>query len=496
MPGRDASFSYRTDARQRASADARRARSPWCRVVVHEVAHLVGVGTQVEQLPVVELRPLDVLPVATHDGLRRGDAFASGDGRVLVEELVAPGRRAALHVEWRQVAPLHHVRNRLARRRDDRRSHVDVQRQFLAYSATPRRRHPRVAHDERDANRFLVRIPLVGEPAIGVEVPVVADHHDERLLVDTLRLQFARELADRLVHLGDQPVVPRHVRLVALGRIEAPVEADAAFVRLIRQERRQGLQVARIAVQGWRNRHALVVARAPVLWQILLRRVVLGVRREEPHRQHERPVFRARPQELERIARVLLRDVDAAAIGSGDPVGAVVRPQEIVVFVPRPADVVLADVPGPVACPPKHARVRPGERGRGQRRAEGRDAMPRHVLSGQHRGPADHADRRRHPRLLEAHALGGEPIDVRRAHHRVAGDGYRVPADVVDDQQDDVQRRVPRTRPRPQGQRAEQQPGHRQASSARRLDHASFFVIAIRCPASRVRVASASSAVQ
>ena len=64
--------------------------------------------------------------------------------------------------------------------------------------------------------------------------------------------------------------------------------------------------------------------------------------------------------------------------------------------------------------------------------------MPRHVLTGQQRRPARHADRRRHPRLPEVNALGREPVEVGRADNAVAGRADGIPARVVDDEDHDV----------------------------------------------------------
>jgi hypothetical protein len=71
---------YRTSARQAVSAACiLNRRASGVSRIGRQVAQRSGIVFQVEQLRVVELRPLDVLPVAADDGLRRGDSIPAGD---------------------------------------------------------------------------------------------------------------------------------------------------------------------------------------------------------------------------------------------------------------------------------------------------------------------------------------------------------------------------------------------------------------------------------
>ena len=108
-------------------------------------------------------------------------------------------------------------------------------------------RKTRIPHDERHAQCLLVRIPLVGEPAVAMEIAVVADEHNQRVVVDALRLQFVDEPAHRRIDLGDEAVVANHVVLVTLRRIEPPLEADPPLIRVGGKKRRQRVQELRAA---------------------------------------------------------------------------------------------------------------------------------------------------------------------------------------------------------------------------------------------------------
>lgn len=84
-----------------------------------------------------------------------------------------------------------------------------------------------------------------------MEVAVIADEEDQGVFVDALVLEALNDPAHRVVHLGDQSEVVDHVLLVALGGVEPPVEADAALIARLRQERRQGVQVGCIQWRPW-----------------------------------------------------------------------------------------------------------------------------------------------------------------------------------------------------------------------------------------------------
>ena len=77
----------------------------------------------------------------------------------------------------------------------------------------------------------------------------------------------------------------------------------------------------------------------------------------------------------------------------------------------------------------------------------GRDPPALRILAGGDRDPRRRADRRVDVELLEADALGGQAVDVRRLRVLVAEAREVRPAHVVDEDQDDVRPRRPRPRP-------------------------------------------------
>ena len=178
--------------------------------------------------------------------------------------------------------------------------------------------------------------------------------------------------------------------------------------------------------------------RAPFLWEVLVLRGILGVRREESDGQQKRAVLRPLQQEVEGVARVLLRDVYACAVRLRDPMPAVIGAEEIVILGSRRADIVLAGVPRPVAGLPQQARIGSREGLGRQRLAEPIDAVTRHVLAGEQRRPAHHADCCGDARLGEPDPAGRQPIQAGRPDDPIARCAERVPPHVVDHQHEDV----------------------------------------------------------
>ncbi len=88
-----------------------------------------------------------------------------------------------------------------------------------------------------------MRIPLVGESMLGVEVAVVGREDDQGLVQHALLRQLGNDPAAGGVHLGGKAVVILHVLLITLGGVEPPVPAVAAFVLLIGEEWRQLLEM-------------------------------------------------------------------------------------------------------------------------------------------------------------------------------------------------------------------------------------------------------------
>ena len=75
-----------------------------------------------------------------------------------------------------------------------------------------------------------------------------------------------------------------------------------------------------------------------------------------------------------------------------------------------------------------------------QRILEAGDAVAGHILAGEHRCSARHANRGRDSTLREAHTVVCQSVDIGRVNDAVPGDAERIPAEVVGDQHDDVHR--------------------------------------------------------
>ena len=117
----------------------------------------------------------------------------------------------------------------------------------------------------------------------------------------------------------------------------------------------------------------------------------------------------------------------------------------------------------------------------GEERAQDADAV--RVGAGEERRARRRADRLRHVEVGEAHALGGQPVDVRRADARRAVDADVAVAEVVGVHEDDVRRAVGRRcRPGSLGGKASQD----EAPEGRRLlGPSSFHGRILRAPPRR-----------
>ena len=243
----------------------------------------------------------------------------------------APRGLLRREIERREVAALHRRRRAMPAAREDRRREIDVEREVVV-----RRRRacsaamPRIAHDERHADAFLVRIPLVGQAVLGVEVAVVGREDDERVVEHALLLQLREHAPAGRVHLGREPVVVLHYLLIFLRRVEAPVPAHAALVLLIGDERRQLAEV----LVGCRLRHGdrHVLDRAPC--SPAAAGYCFGlpssacVAKKASVRQNGLSGG-TRAQEFQRVVLVLLRDVDRRAVRLLHPMRAGVGAAEV-----------------------------------------------------------------------------------------------------------------------------------------------------------------------
>jgi len=66
------------------------------------------------------------------------------------------------------------------------------------------------------------------------------------------------------------------------------------------------------------------------------------------------------------------------------------------------------------------------------------DAMPVRIHTAQERGPARRAQRRRRERIPEVHTFVGDAIDLGRANVRMTGIPGRIPAEIVEQDDQDV----------------------------------------------------------
>ena len=274
---------------------------------------------------------------------------------------------------------------------------------------------------------------------LAVEVAVVGGEDHERAVEHALRAQLVEHAATGRVDFGREAVVVFHVLLVALGRVEAPGPAVTAFVAGVREKRGQRAESRVVCGRRHGHGHIAVQRHALGLREVLLLVAVLGVRGEKRDGQAERLVGGTRAQKANRVALVLLRDMDARAVGLRDPVRAVGEGGRgrVVLRGGKLAVVPLADVADPVAVGAQLRRESfAPRRFEHIKRAV---AVTRHPLAGEHGRATDAADRSGDGVVREAHAVARELVESRRLHHGIARAAKRVVAPVVGVEEDDVE---------------------------------------------------------
>ena len=279
---------------------------------------------------------------------------------------------------------------------------------------------------------------------LAVEVAVVGGEDHERVVEHALRAQLVEHAATGRVDFGREAVVVLHVLLVALGCVEAPGPTVAAFVAGVREKRGQRAESRVVRARRHGHSHIAVQRHALGLREVLLLVAILGVRGEKRDGQAERLVDGTRAQEVDRVALVLLRHMDACAVGLRDPwllnpmraVGKGGR-RRVVFRRGKLAVVPLADVADPVAV---GAQLR-GESltPRRCKHVERAIAVTRHPLASEHGRSTHAADRSGDGVVREAHAVARELVEARRLHHRIACAAERIVAPVVGVEKDDTE---------------------------------------------------------
>ena len=283
-------------------------------------------------------------------------------------------------------------------------------------------------------------IPFVGEPVLPVEEPVIGGKNHQGLLQHALPLQFREDPPTHRVRLGHEPVVVAHHLLVLLWLVEPPMPADAALVALVRDEGRQAAVMRLRGRRRHRDADARVEPEALGLGQKLLRVLVLRVGRDKGEREAEGPPRWAGAQEFQGVRLVAAGNVHRRALGLRQPVphrGD--APGAEVILLRRKLPVVpLAYVADVVTRDPQAPGIRLGP-GRAEH-LERAVAVPRHPLPREQRGPTHPADGGGDKTIGEPEPLARQPVQMRRAHNRVARRAQGVVAPVVRIQQHHVQR--------------------------------------------------------
>src|SRR5580765_2902136 len=185
----------------------REARLEWCVArVAREVRELVRVAPQVVQLaPAVAVLDPEPARRAERPVRRRAAVPVAARTEVLLHERVPPRRRLTLEQRDEAAAVLREAGPDAGELRD-RRGVVGVEHEVVVRPAplAP----PRDAHDERDADRLLVRPELPAEPVLAPQEPVVAGVDHDRVVEHALAPERAHERADVAVELAQRAQLP------------------------------------------------------------------------------------------------------------------------------------------------------------------------------------------------------------------------------------------------------------------------------------------------
>jgi len=418
-----------------------RARGP---AVVHDelpavVAQHRGVDGRVVGVPAVAVlaqRPVPPGGVLAREQAAQARALVPRGGRDPGE--VEEGRR--------QVHPLHQL-------------------------GAPRGREPAgPAHDQRHADRaVVVERALEHQLVVAEHLAVVAGEHHDGVVGQALRVEGVEDAPDLVVDERDHRVVGG----AGLVELLVGVLGEAAGVPGVGAPRRLGEHRwlgPQLAVRVHPGRQPRRVIALPVL-----RRCAEAVMRVEEVRDEEerRAVLPGRGEEVDRLVgdpvavvrlggqgvpgglpagrgrlrvQVGVRSLQPPVVGVlRGPAVRVVRPSEDPEPVVEPrlgpsgeagTEVELADEAAVVAVVGEQLRehLRVGR----DVHAVGVQAVGGHVAPGHQGRPRRCADRVLHVAVLEQHALGGQPVQVRRGDVRVAVRTERVEALLVRADQEDI----------------------------------------------------------
>ncbi len=374
-----------------------------------EVGRLARIRREVVELDRAVLERFDDLPVSVaHDAARRIAADVRGE---VPEEAIAIDRGAAAEFAGEalaiEVLALKILGDRDVAEFEQRRHEVDRLARRRRSSSTA---HAGAGHDERNADAALVHRALVRPQrrVVGDVAAVVAGEHDDRVL-GNLRDQAADALIDVLDHRGVGRTIPVEI---GVGR-DARLRGGQRRVHRVGGEEDEERSVARLSCDVDR------------LVEEHVGRIALAVEVAVP--EAESLVV---PELVEALAGRTVRGVGALA------------------------EVPLADARGGVAGVAEHLRdraergieigvVRRGDepsalRSSAHRVLDGVHAVPGRPESGHEARPGRRAVRGRGVRLIEDHAPGREPIEIRGPVHGRPGAAEVLPAEVVDQDEDHV----------------------------------------------------------
>ena len=424
-----------------------------------EVAFLVRIAGQIVQLVHAgQVAVLDVLRFARAN--RRvthlQDPWKHGVAVVLDQKRVAPLSSHAVK-DRRERSPLHPGKRLQAgklqqcRRQIDRQHHLG--RDDAGFDAGG------IPHQQRNANRFLVRQPpLFVQSVLAVEVTVIAREHDHGVVEHAGFVERGGDPSEAVIHSEQHLRAATH--LVVCGRglaSERRQVADAPHQRGLVHRRLERVRPAR--------HHAVLVSPAMTL------------RRDEPARlsRHRAeaavvPLHDVRVDGLvreigeKRLAAGLLDELfDVIGEDVGDvPLGLEPCAVDVEMRIDRLAlaghrDPAREAGPRAVVVPHVPLAEEPGRvTGLLQLAGEGRqivtrprgvvdDAIGAGVLSREQAGAARRTQRRRRKRIHETDALARQSIHIRRLEDGMPRDAHLVPPHVVDDDEDDVRRARRRT---------------------------------------------------
>ena len=263
-----------------------------------------------------------------------------------------------------------------------------------------------------------------------MEVTIVSQKNDQGILIHPLFLQLGDESADRFIHFRDETKVINHILLVALRRVETPMEADPPFVRFLGEKLRQGVQIRCIHFGRLGYRHPLIIFRTPVLRQVLLGGTILRMRGEKIEVEQKGPVHGTISEKVEGIAGVSFGDVNSFT-GNFIPMTTHVRAAEVKELRSGRVGMVFSNVARPIPGGPQNTRIRVGKVLVGNPLPELVDAVACHVLPGENGRAAHIADAGGDKRIGEMHTGLRQSIDIWRVNKVTAPSPECVPPLIV-----------------------------------------------------------------